>query len=90
MAIIFFRALFCKNLTERHLLKGTHADNLQDLVETLRESQLFAGDGDQEVGTNGRPDLCPDSIGTAAIKSAETEVLFNPFKKKFYLPAGAI
>ena len=45
---------------------------------------------DHEVGANRRPDLTTDGVLAAAIKAAEAQVLFDPFKEQFDLPALAI
>ena len=79
-----------KQLCQRALLKNIDADDLQNLVETFVQISRLLNDGHHQISANGRPDLTAHGILAAAIKTAYVQMLFDPFKEQFDLPALAI
>lgn len=70
--------------------EGGDADDLKDLMEVVGQLVFLFGDGDQEVGADGRPDLGADRIGRAPQKVAQPQVLLDPAEKQFDLPAATV
>ena len=83
-------AVYCKEFCDRDLIQGANADNLQDFIQALVNLKLLFGDCHEEVSTEGCPNLAVDSISGAAEEISDTQVLFDPFKKQFYLPSSFV
>jgi hypothetical protein len=63
---------------------------LQDFAHFALYGQLFLDDGHQHIGPDSDPHLGFDGIGCGAKKGFDAQVLFDPFKEQFYLPAPSI
>ena len=79
-----------KKFWQRNRLEDRNADDLEDLVQALRQVELLFSDGHQKIGADGCPYLRTHRILTSAQKSSQAQVLFDPLKKQFDLPASAI
>src|ERR1700682_1054263 len=54
------------------------------------QGQPLLENGNQDVDGDGNPDLSLNRIFTMAVKGFDSQVLFDPFKKQFYLPTRLI
>ena len=79
-----------KKLGQRDRLEDRDADDLEDLVQTLGQAEILFSDGNQEVGADRCPDLQTYRILTSAQKGSQAQMLFDPLKEQFHLPASAI
>ena len=52
--------------------------------------QAFFGNGDQQVGGYGYPDLRLDGVLAGAEEHLDTQMLLDPLEEQLYLPALAI
>src|ERR1700674_5316844 len=52
--------------------------------------QPLRENGNQDVDGDGNPDLSLDRIFAMAVKGFDSQVLFDPFEKQFYLPTRLI
>lgn len=81
---------WCKKLCDRDLLEWSDAEDLKNFMQTWLQSMGFLEDRDQEVSTDGRPDLDANGIGRSAHECTDPQVLFDPTKEQFDLPAGFV
>ena len=65
-------------------------ENLENCVERMLESQFFLDDGDQDVDSDGNPDLGLHTVGRRAEKSFDAQVLLDPFEEQLDLPTLTI
>src|ERR1035437_2308691 len=79
-----------KKLLDRDLLHRGNTDDLEDFPEGLRKVEPVLGDGDQKVGTDRRPDLDAYTVEGSAVKSPQSQVLFDPAKEQLDGPAAAV
>src|SRR5579859_2190482 len=82
--------MFRKQFHQRHFLQAGETDNLQNLVQALRERVFHFGNGHQEVGADRCPDLDAHPVGVVAEEAAQTKVLLDPAEEQLDLPAPAI
>jgi len=52
--------------------------------------KFFLNNGDEHVGGHGAPDLRLDRVLAVAQKLLDAQVLFDPFKEQFHLPAAFV
>lgn len=60
------------------------------MVETQVRPQLFFDNGHQHVHRHGHPSLRLHGALGSAVESLDAQVLFDPAKEQFHLPAGPI
>lgn len=82
--------IFCKEFIERCFLKKANAQNLQNTVQTLAQFQLLANDGNQNVNTDGDPDLGLHGVDRGSIETANPQVLLDPLEEQFDLPSALV
>src|ERR1035437_9490683 len=82
--------MFRKQFNQRRFLQTGETDNLQNLMQAVWQRVFLLGDGNQEIGADRGPDLDADSIRIVAEKAAQAQVLLDPTKEQFDLPAPAI
>jgi len=79
-----------KQFWERYFLERRDADDLQNLIQILRKVVPLLGDGDQQVSAQGAPDLDAHSVGRIAEEAVQAQVLLDPPKEQFDLPAAFV
>jgi len=77
-------------LIQRDFLESGHTQNLQKTVEWKFQSQLFLDDGDQGKNCDRHPDLRPHRVLGGSVERLDPQVLFDPSKKQFDLPAELV
>src|SRR3989338_1227923 len=82
--------VFCKELMERDFFKSTDAQDLQNAVQTLRQTEFLADDGHQHVDADGDPDLGFHRVGRCSVKSKDSQVLLDPLEEKLRLPPAFV
>src|ERR1039458_4361697 len=75
---------------QRLLLKGVHAQNLQNAVETFLRLQLLFQDRHQHVNTDGNPNLGLHRVVAGAVKVFDAQVLLDPFEEQLHLPTALV
>ena len=60
---------------------------MQNIVETSVDFQFFLDNSYEDINTDRNPDLSLHRILGGSIERFDSKVLFDPFEKKFYLPA---
>ena len=63
---------------------------MQDFVETSFDLQFFLDNGDENINTDGDPDLGLHCVLGGSIKGLDSKVLFDPLEEEFHLPAAFV
>lgn len=71
-------------------LEQRDAENLQHGVQIHGQFESFAGDGYEQVGTDGDPDLSFDCVLRSTVEGFDPQMLFDPFEEQLDLPAAAV
>ena len=79
-----------KKFWKSYLLHRGDADNLQNFPKGLPQVQPALGDGHEQIGADGRPDLHPHTVGGSAEETPEAQMLFDPAEEQLDGPASAI
>jgi hypothetical protein len=85
-----FVAVALKHKRDGGFLEEYGGENLENCVEGVIQTQTFFCDGDEGVSGHSGPDLNFDGVGGCSKEAFDTQVLFDPFKKQFDLPALVI
>ena len=67
-----------KQLRDRDSLHRSDTDDLQNLPQAVWQVQTLFRNAHEQICTNCRPDLNTSAIERSAVKSAQTQVLFDP------------
>ena len=79
-----------KSLVYRGFLEKRDAQNLQNFVQRMLHIQFLANDGHQHVNADRNPDLRLHSVRRSPIKRLDPQMLLDPSKEQFDLPATSI
>ena len=79
-----------KCLIYRGFLEKRDAQDLQDFVQREVYLPFLSYDGHQHIGANRNPDLCLHSVRRSPIKRLDSQMLLDPTKEQFHLPATSI
>ncbi len=63
---------------------------MQDFGQRMRNLQFLLDDGHQDINTDGNLDLGLDRVLGCTEKCLDSQVLFEPFKEQFDLPAAFV
>ena len=74
-------------LNNGSFLKNVDLQDLQNCVEVAWEIKPLLQDGNQQIKTDGNPDLGFDGIGGCPVKGLDSQMLLDPAKEKLHLPA---
>ena len=72
------------------MFENADTDDLQNFVQRFLGFQSLLCDRHHQVSADRRPDLAAHSVVTAAVETANSQMLFNPFEEQFDLPSIAI
>jgi hypothetical protein len=79
-----------KCLIYRGFLEKRDAQDLQDFVQRMFHIQLLANDRHEDVNADRNPDLGLHRVPRSPIKRLDSQMLFDPSKKQFDLPATSV
>lgn len=74
-------------MIDRDFLKHVNAENLQNSAQTFVNSVNLVENGYHQVNANGDPDLGADRVLAGSVESLDAQVLLDPIKEEFDLPA---
>ena len=77
----FAHPLRRKQFIYRGFLHNCYAENLQNIVEWLRQLMTVFELCYKHVHQHGNPELCLDRIGAGAEKRLDVQVLLDPFEE---------
>ena len=80
----------CKYFIERGFLKRVDAKNLQYSTQTFIDSMNLIKTGSQKVNAECDADLGAHGVFVRAKKRFDAQVLLNPLKEEFNLPAALV
>lgn len=78
---------YLKQLIDGSFLEHAHTQNLEDFVECGGGAEPFFEQRQQGIDAHRHPQLRAQGIGAGAIKYLDAQVLFEPAKEQFNLPA---
>src|SRR5580698_241860 len=76
-----------KQLFYGHFLEDAHAEDLENFVERSVCAQAFFEDSHQRIDAHRDPELSADRVATGAVKDLDPQMLLEPTKEQFDLPA---
>jgi hypothetical protein len=85
-----FVVITLKHKLDGRFLEKRSGENLENCVKGMGQCQFFFDNGDQDINGHSTPDLDLHTVGRGAEEALDTQVLFDPFKKQFDLPALTI
>jgi hypothetical protein len=90
IGFMVFAMLFHKCFMKRGVFKRMDAQNLQSSVDGTGKIELLVKDGDEQVNARGNPDLGSHVMGRGAVAALDAQMLFEPAKEQFDVPAQAV
>ena len=85
-----FFVIALEHKRDGRFLEQSGGKDLQNCVERMLKAQSFFDNGDQDINSNGNPNLGLDAVRGSAEETFDPKVLFDPFEKEFDMPAVAI
>ena len=85
--VFILRAKRLKELFYGHFFENADAEDLKNFVERSVAAEPFFEDGHQCIDAHRYPQLGTHGIGTGAVKDFDSQMLFEPAKEQFDLPA---
>ena len=82
--------VICKYLYYGYLFEGSHAENLQNSVETEVQTESLLDYGYKHIHRDRYPDLGLHRILRGTVKRFDSRVLLDPSEKQFDLPAAFV
>jgi hypothetical protein len=79
-----------KSLFYRGFLEKRDAQDLQDFVQRMFHIQFLANDGHEDVNADRNPDLCLHSVPRSPVERLDPQMLLDPSKEQFDLPATSV
>ena len=90
LSIFILQDVFRKYLFNMDFLEKYNAENLQHFAQTQFDFEFFLDDCDQNINTDGNPDLSLHCVLGSSEEGLDSQILFDPFEKNFYLPATLV